>query len=72
MGPHAHGDGGGGKGTARLAGGATSGALELIIFHPVDTIAKRLMSNQNRLFVPGDVSATRNNVNQVIFRQAAE
>lgn len=36
---------GGGKGVARLVGGAASRALELIIFHPVDTIAKRLMSH---------------------------
>lgn len=62
----------GGKGIARLVGGATSGALELIFFHPVDTIAKRLMSNQNRLMVPGDFNQSRMNINKVIFRQAAD
>ncbi|KAF9970853.1 Puff-specific protein Bx42, partial [Modicella reniformis] len=33
---------------ARLCGSVTSGFLELVIFHPIDTIAKRLMSNQTR------------------------
>lgn len=36
------------SGTARFLGSASSGILELIIFHPVDTVAKRLMSNQNK------------------------
>ena len=30
---------------ARLLGSATSGIAELLVFHPVDTVAKRLMSN---------------------------
>jgi hypothetical protein len=30
---------------ARLFGSGTSGVLELLGFHPVDTVAKRLMSN---------------------------
>jgi hypothetical protein len=66
------GDGKGGKGIARVVGGATSGALELIFFHPVDTVAKRLMSNQGKLVVAGDFAATRKNVNQVVFRHTAE
>ncbi|KAF8953140.1 hypothetical protein BGZ52_001565, partial [Haplosporangium bisporale] len=41
------------SGVARLCGSGTSGFLELMIFHPIDTVAKRLMSNQTRLFVPG-------------------
>lgn len=42
------GGGGGGKGKtkSRVAGSACAGALELAIFHPVDTIAKRLMSTK--------------------------
>ncbi|KAF8977371.1 hypothetical protein BGZ46_007435 [Entomortierella lignicola] len=60
------------SGAARLCGSATSGFLELIIFHPIDTIAKRLMSNHTRLFAPGQplsvgISAT----NKVIFKDAA-
>lgn len=31
---------------ARVAGSATAGVSELLLFHPVDTVAKRLMSNQ--------------------------
>ncbi|KAG0172008.1 hypothetical protein DFQ28_003014 [Apophysomyces sp. BC1034] len=34
------------SGAARFAGSASSGILELLLFHPVDTVAKRLMSNQ--------------------------
>ncbi|PWN51310.1 mitochondrial carrier [Violaceomyces palustris] len=32
--------------TARLLGSGTSGIAELLVFHPVDTVAKRLMSNK--------------------------
>ncbi|KAG8526238.1 uncharacterized protein KY384_000231 [Bacidia gigantensis] len=35
--------------TARLLGSGSAGIAELAIFHPVDTIAKRLMSNQQRV-----------------------
>lgn len=34
--------------TARLLGSGTSGIAELLVFHPVDTVAKRLMSNKNK------------------------
>jgi len=37
------------SGIARLCGSGTSGFLELMIFHPIDTVAKRLMSNQTRV-----------------------
>lgn len=45
----------GGKGstTARIIGSSTSGVLEIAIFHPVDTVAKRLMSNTETLFGGG-------------------
>jgi hypothetical protein len=33
---------------ARLLGSGTSGIAELLVFHPVDTVAKRLMSNKDR------------------------
>jgi hypothetical protein len=35
---------GGGKGKARIIGSAVAGFTELALFHPVDTVAKRLMS----------------------------
>ncbi|KAF9165949.1 hypothetical protein BGX21_000529 [Mortierella sp. AD011] len=57
---------------ARLCGSGTSGFLELIIFHPIDTIAKRLMSNHTRLFVPGQpLSAGLAATNKVLFKDAA-
>ncbi|KAJ7932727.1 mitochondrial carrier protein [Mycena leptocephala] len=34
------------SGTARVLGSGASGIAELLIFHPVDTVAKRLMSNK--------------------------
>lgn len=42
----------------------SAGIAELAIFHPVDTIAKRLMSNQGKV-----ASAAR--LNEVIFRNSA-
>ncbi|KAI5899058.1 mitochondrial carrier protein [Schizophyllum commune] len=37
------------SGTARVLGSGTSGIAELLVFHPVDTIAKRLMSNKAKV-----------------------
>ncbi|MCJ1276181.1 hypothetical protein MMC21_003986 [Puttea exsequens] len=50
--------------TARLLGSGSAGVAELLLFHPVDTTAKRLMSNQGRI-----TSASR--LNEVIFREKA-
>ncbi|KAF2202302.1 mitochondrial carrier [Delitschia confertaspora ATCC 74209] len=52
------------KTTARLLGAGCAGIAELIVFHPVDTTAKRLMSNYGKI-----TSATQ--LNSVIFRDAA-
>ncbi|MCJ1450303.1 hypothetical protein MMC28_000633 [Mycoblastus sanguinarius] len=49
---------------ARLLGSGSAGIAELAIFHPVDTIAKRLMSNQGKVG-----SAAR--LNEVIFKDKA-
>ncbi|KAK4205752.1 mitochondrial carrier domain-containing protein [Triangularia verruculosa] len=49
---------------ARLLGSGSAGIAELAIFHPVDTIAKRLMSNE------GKVSSV-SHLNQVIFKDKA-
>ncbi|KAA1478392.1 mitochondrial carrier protein [Dentipellis sp. KUC8613] len=51
------------SGTARILGSGTSGVAELLIFHPVDTIAKRLMSNK------GKVSFS--SLSTIIFREHA-
>ncbi|KAL9102871.1 MAG: hypothetical protein Q9163_002023 [Psora crenata] len=50
--------------TARLLGSGSAGIAELAVFHPVDTIAKRLMSNHGRV-----ASAAR--LNEVIFKDKA-
>ncbi|KAL5596520.1 hypothetical protein BROUX41_006745 [Berkeleyomyces rouxiae] len=50
---------------ARLLGSGSAGIAELMMFHPVDTIAKRLMSNQSKI-----VNAAE--LNKVIFKQTAD
>ncbi|KAJ3286698.1 hypothetical protein HK104_008902 [Borealophlyctis nickersoniae] len=52
------------SGTARFLGSASSGVLELLCFHPVDTVAKRLMNNPNKITDAGALS-------KVIFKDAA-
>ncbi|KAF4581957.1 Mitochondrial carrier domain protein [Ophiocordyceps camponoti-floridani] len=49
---------------ARLLGSGSAGIAELAVFHPVDTIAKRLMSNQTRI-------SNTSQLNQVIFKSHA-
>ncbi|KAF8504228.1 mitochondrial carrier domain-containing protein [Gautieria morchelliformis] len=49
------------SGTARVLGSGASGVAELLVFHPVDTIAKRLMSNKNRV--------TFSSLSPIIFRE---
>lgn len=49
------------SGAARILGSGTSGLLELLIFHPIDTIAKRLMNN-----------SSTSSFNQVIFKDKAK
>ncbi|KAJ6500796.1 mitochondrial carrier protein [Mycena sanguinolenta] len=51
------------SGTARILGAGTSGIAELLIFHPVDTIAKRLMSNKAQV--------SWGTVGPIIFREHA-
>lgn len=63
--------GGKAPGLARLLGSATSGVVELSVFHPVDTVAKRLMSNTNPIYQKGGgVAVAIENANAVIFREA--
>ncbi|KUI58012.1 hypothetical protein VP1G_05342 [Cytospora mali] len=49
---------------ARLLGSGSAGISELAVFHPVDTIAKRLMSNETRIKNSTQLSA-------VIFKDKA-
>ncbi|KAF2797280.1 mitochondrial carrier [Melanomma pulvis-pyrius CBS 109.77] len=50
---------------ARVLGAGCAGIAELMVFHPVDTTAKRLMSNYGKI-----TSATQ--LNQVIFKDKAQ
>lgn len=50
---------------ARLLGSGSAGISELAVFHPVDTIAKRLMSNQTKV-------SSLHELNKVIFKEKAE
>ncbi|CAM9855657.1 unnamed protein product, partial [Discosporangium mesarthrocarpum] len=56
--------------TARVVGSAAAGVSELLLFHPVDTTAKRLMSNRGRF--QGSLSEKAAALNMVIFKDAAE
>ncbi|KAK0227682.1 mitochondrial carrier domain-containing protein [Armillaria fumosa] len=49
--------------TARILGSGTSGVAELLVFHPVDTIAKRLMSNTSQVSL--------STLSTIIFRNKA-
>ncbi|KAG7812310.1 hypothetical protein KL921_001542 [Ogataea angusta] len=50
--------------SARVLGSASAGICEIAVFHPVDTISKRLMSNQTRV-------NSLEIFNKVIFRENA-
>lgn len=50
------------SGVARLLGSASAGILEIGVFHPVDTISKRLMSNHTKISSSAEL-------NRVIFRE---
>lgn len=52
------------SGLARLLGSGSAGVAELLIFHPVDTVAKRLMSNQTKI-------TSVLNLNSVVFKDRA-
>ncbi|KAF8450878.1 mitochondrial carrier protein, partial [Boletus edulis BED1] len=51
------------SGAARVLGSGASGVAELLIFHPVDTVAKRLMSNKAKV--------SFSTLNGIIFRDHA-
>ncbi|KAF3940734.1 Mitoferrin-1 [Dactylella cylindrospora] len=52
------------SGAARILGSGTAGIAELAVFHPVDTIAKRLMSNYGKI-------TSSAQLNTVIFKDYA-
>ena len=53
------------SGTARLLGSAAAGICEIGVFHPVDTISKRLMSNHGRI-------SSTSQLNHIIFKEHAQ
>jgi hypothetical protein len=59
------------SGTARVLGSGAAGITELCLFHPTDTVAKRLMSSTKSVVVRGDFGASMANANTIIFRDAA-
>lgn len=56
---------------ARILGSAVAGVSELALFHPVDTIAKRLMSTETQVVTLSSPAQTAANLNTAIFRNAA-
>lgn len=59
-----------GVSSARILGSAIAGVSELAIFHPVDTVAKRLMSNESSVVVLNSPASTALNLNHAIFRES--
>ena len=56
---------------ARVSGSAFAGVVELFGFHPVDTIAKRLMNSQVTVRAPGMSAAMAiDGYSKIIFREA--
>lgn len=60
-----------GKSEARIIGSAVAGVSELVLFHPVDTVAKRLMSTETQIVTLSSAAQTRVNLNNAIFRNSA-
>lgn len=52
------------SGLARILGSASAGICEISVFHPVDTISKRLMSNHTKV-------SSASEFNKVIFKEFA-
>jgi len=54
-----------------VIGSATAGILEIILFHPIDTIAKRLMNNKTPVFISGaPTNENMGRLSQVIFKDS--
>lgn len=56
---------------AKVMGSAVAGFSELIVFHPIDTVAKRLMSHEGKV-VQNGFSETCLLLNKIIFKSNAE
>jgi len=54
---------------AKVIGSGSAGVLELFLFHPVDTAAKRLMYNQQPIFAGVGFAEGKQNLYTTIFRE---
>ena len=61
----------GGSILAKVLGSAVAGFSELIVFHPVDTVAKRLMSHEGRV-TQATAGETMALLNTIIFKSKAQ
>ncbi|KAI8615809.1 mitochondrial carrier domain-containing protein [Chytriomyces sp. MP71] len=61
------------KSTKGILGAGTAGLMELFLFHPVDTIGKRLINDRTRRFSSWSAFSKENrpNLRTVIFKDAA-
>jgi len=57
------------SGLPYLIGSSTSGVLEIALFHPVDTVAKRLMSSQKSVFLAGGKGIDTTVLSSIIFKE---
>lgn len=57
---------------AKVLGSGTAGLSEMIIFHPVDTIAKRLMTLETNIIANKAGETTLGNLNKAIFQKQAD
>ncbi|KAJ3517289.1 hypothetical protein NLJ89_g607 [Agrocybe chaxingu] len=64
----AHSSNGKDSAAARILGSGASGVAELLIFHPVDTVAKRLMSNKSKA---STLAVSFSTLSPIIFRDSA-
>lgn len=62
MSPKGSSEGVGGSGLGRVVGSGVAGISELLVFHPVDTVAKRLMTYEGKAF---------SNMNEAVFQKHA-
>lgn len=65
----AHGSNKTGSKAPFIIGSCCSGILEILIFHPVDTVAKRLMSNTEAIFQKGSKDNMKR-LSNVLFKDA--
>jgi len=56
--------------SSNVLASSLSGFIELLTFHPLDTITKRIINNRQLIYTPG-VSNTLSKLNLIIFRETS-